>query len=99
MVLATRKRRFPPQSYSGVVVSMEREVAAGAQTRLRQSSYCELRRVRCDFHEGVLTLRGRLPSYYLKQIAQTVVREIDEVDIVVNQVEVTGLAGRLEENP
>ena len=42
----------------------------------------------CDYSEGVLTLRGRLPSYYLKQLAQTYVRRIDGVQAIVNGIEV-----------
>ncbi|HID22779.1 MAG TPA: BON domain-containing protein, partial [Planctomycetaceae bacterium] len=35
--------------------------------RLRKSGYPDLANIRFDFHEGVLVLRGRLPTYYLKQ--------------------------------
>ena len=32
-----------------------------------------LRRVSCDVCQGVVTLSGRVPSFYLKQLAQTIV--------------------------
>jgi hypothetical protein len=39
-------------------------VAQAVEVRLRRSPYFELRSVSCECHEGVLTLQGRLPSYY-----------------------------------
>ncbi|MCU0962110.1 MAG: BON domain-containing protein [Pirellulaceae bacterium] len=57
-----------------------------------RSSYNELRRVTGDFHEGILTLRGRVSSFYLKQVAQTLVQHLEGVERIVNRVEVTGPA-------
>jgi osmotically-inducible protein OsmY len=59
-----------------------------AESRLRNSPYAALRTVSCEFHEGVLVLRGRLPTYYLKQIAQASVVDLDGVAGVANQIEV-----------
>jgi osmotically-inducible protein OsmY len=64
------------------------EIADIAQATLRQSPYCELHEVSCEFSGGVLTLRGRLPNYYLKQLAQVAVAEVPGVIEVHNQVEV-----------
>jgi hypothetical protein len=44
--------------------------------------------VACQYHDGVLTLGGCLPSYYLKQLAQVVVAPIEGVRLVVNEIEV-----------
>jgi osmotically-inducible protein OsmY len=55
---------------------------------MRHSGYQELRGVSCDFHEGVLTLRGRVPSYYLKQVAQSLVFDLDGVQELSNRLEV-----------
>ncbi len=52
------------------------------------SSYGPLRRVRCEYHDGLLTLHGRLPSYYLKQVAQEAVARLDGVSRVENRIEV-----------
>lgn len=38
--------------------------------------------------DHVLTLRGKVPSFYLKQMLQTVVKKIDGVQAVNNRVEV-----------
>ena len=64
------------------------EIADIAQAKLRRSSYFELRGVCCDFSGGVLTLRGRVPSYHLKQLAQADVAEVPGVIEVDNRVEV-----------
>jgi hypothetical protein len=59
-----------------------------AEDRFRHSGYLELRNVSCDFHEGVLTLRGRVPSYHLKQLAQAIVCELEGILELNNQLEV-----------
>jgi hypothetical protein len=64
------------------------EIAEIAEAALRQSSYFELRDVACDFSGGVLTLRGRVPSYHLKQLAQASVADVPGVVEVDNRVEV-----------
>jgi hypothetical protein len=43
-----------------------------AERRLRSHPYLALKNVSCGWLDGVLVLRGCLPSYYLKQIAQEV---------------------------
>jgi len=59
-----------------------------AQSQLRQSAYFALRDIRCACEDGVLTLCGRLPSYYLKQMAQALVTNVEGVSSVVNRIEV-----------
>jgi osmotically-inducible protein OsmY len=59
-----------------------------AHARLRRSGYLALRDLRCEVASGVLHLRGRVPSYYLKQMAQSIVDEVDGVVQVFNFVEV-----------
>ncbi len=44
--------------------------------------------IRIRNEESVLMLEGRLPSYYLKQILQTVLRQLDGVSGIQNDVEV-----------
>ena len=61
---------------------------AVAMARLRQSPYAPLRQLECSFHEGVLTLRGRVPSWYLKQLSQEAMQDIPGVEEVNNRVDV-----------
>jgi osmotically-inducible protein OsmY len=63
-------------------------VAEQAERCLRCNSYLALKNVSCEYCEGVLTLRGCLPTYYLKQMAQTAVAQIEGVRQVVNQIQV-----------
>jgi osmotically-inducible protein OsmY len=59
-----------------------------AEQRLRQSPYFFLKNLRCDFNEGVLTLRGRVPHRQLKQFAESIVSRIEGVEQIVNRVEI-----------
>jgi osmotically-inducible protein OsmY len=49
-------------------------------------------RIECYDHEGVVTLRGRVPSYYLKQVAQELVGRVPGVEVVSNHLEVAAVA-------
>lgn len=60
-----------------------------AEQRLRRSSYPAHRRLRCSFHEGVLTLRGRLPCYYLRQLACVLVSDLEGVEELIDCMEVS----------
>jgi hypothetical protein len=64
------------------------ETRKSAEDRLRHSDYLELRNVSCEFHEGVLTLRGRVHSYHLKQLAQSLLGEMAGILRLNNQLEV-----------
>jgi hypothetical protein len=62
------------------------ETVKTAERLLRQSAYLELRNLKCDFHEGVLTIRGHVPSYFLKQLAQSLLLNIDGLLELNNQL-------------
>jgi len=67
-----------------------------AEARLRANAYLALKNISCEFHEGVLTLRGCLPSYYLKQVAQAAVVGVEGVFRIDNRIEVvSGPGGKL----
>jgi len=68
--------------------AMRNEVADEAERRLRASSYCALYSVSSEFHEGMLVLRGTVPSFYVKQVAQEIVRKVEGVGALVNALEV-----------
>jgi osmotically-inducible protein OsmY len=78
----TLRPRAEPELISG------RDVQASAMARLRESSYREIHQVSCEFHEGVLTLRGCLPTYYLRQIAQNLVGDLEGVVEIDDRLEV-----------
>lgn len=77
----------PKKDSSGRFASYE--VARAAKARLRTMPYPSVRKVSCECDEqGVLFLRGRLGSYYQKQLAQEAVARLPGVTQVVNQTEV-----------
>jgi hypothetical protein len=65
-----------------------------AERCLRRNPYLALKNVCCDWLDGVLVLRGCLPSYYLKQIAQEAVASLDGVGRIDNQIQVVTPAGQ-----
>jgi osmotically-inducible protein OsmY len=69
-------------------ISQINETAETARGRLLASPYLEVRKLHCDHHEGVLVLRGQVPSYYYKQMAQEAVRNIQGVEMILNAVDV-----------
>jgi hypothetical protein len=60
-----------------------------AERSLRSSRYPALKSVSCDYQGGVLVLRGCLPTYYLKQMAQEVVaHQFDKGERLENRIQV-----------
>lgn len=55
---------------------------------MQQSQYRQLGRIVCRVDRGIATLHGRVPSYFLKQLAQEQASRVDDVSRVVNLVEV-----------
>ncbi len=59
-----------------------------AEKILRQSSYDEIRCLKCGFRDGVLTISGQLPRFYLQQVVLTALQRIEGVDRIDNRIEV-----------
>jgi osmotically-inducible protein OsmY len=59
-----------------------------AEKRLHSNPYSALKGVSCDCLDGVLFLRGCLPTYHLKQLAQEVVGGLEGVGRIDNQIRV-----------
>ena len=51
------------------------------------------RNVTWEFRNGVLTLHGSVPTFYLKQMLQTRLRNLPGVDEIDNQVDVVSSVG------
>ncbi len=97
-MLTIRETISAEASRSDGLGSAKCAVKAKAEALLRQTSYAALRHVACSLHDGVLTLRGHVPSYYLKQTAQTLLRSIDGVLKISNEIEVIPVSGRSQES-
>jgi osmotically-inducible protein OsmY len=63
-------------------------VEKAASDRLRDRHFSKSR-VSCKYAAGVLLLRGRLSSYYHKQVAQEAVKGLEGVTAIVNEIEVS----------
>ncbi len=79
--------RALPEANTAVV---QQVIAAKAESRLRDQSHRALKNIRCTCVDGVLTLHGRLPTHYLKQIAQAVAALTEGIEKIDNRIEVIG---------
>jgi osmotically-inducible protein OsmY len=59
-----------------------------AEQCLRGNPYLALKNISCGCRDGVLVLRGCLPTYYLKQVAQVAVADLEGVESIDNQIQV-----------
>jgi osmotically-inducible protein OsmY len=65
-----------------------RVIIESAKGRLRNSPHLSLQRIWCEYDRGELFLRGQVPSFYYKQLAQEAVAGLEGVRQVVNDIEV-----------
>ena len=63
-------------------------IVEAARERLHKQSHLSVQRIWCEFQEGILILRGQVPSFYHKQLAQVAVAGVRGVSQVVNDIEV-----------
>ena len=73
--------------------SVAERVLADAEQRLAGSSHLFLRFINCSYRNGVLRLEGQLPSFYLKQTAQSLLQSIQGVKRVENKIMVVSCSG------
>lgn len=66
----------------------DQHMARQAAQCLSGSAYAPVRCVRCSVKAGVLTLSGRVPSFYLKQVAQSLVLKLGQFEGVINHLDV-----------
>lgn len=64
-------------------------VVAAARDRLRASPHPAIHHVYCSFEQGRLRLRGKLRSFFHKQLAQEAVARLPGVSQVINEIEVS----------
>jgi osmotically-inducible protein OsmY len=66
----------------------ERALLRAVQRALQSSPHPPLRSVQCAWHEGVLILRGNVPTFFCKQLAQTVARSVSGIEAISNGIQV-----------
>jgi osmotically-inducible protein OsmY len=77
-------------------------LAERVERALRANGYPALRTIEVSVEDRRVVLKGRIPSYYVKQMAQAVTLAVSEVQELSNEVEViptaalapTGVEGR-----
>jgi hypothetical protein len=77
------------------VESCGRSIEQQAQALLCQHPHFRGREVNFayEYREDVLIVRGRVPTYYLKQVLQTVLKEVSGVTHIDNRVNVISSDG------
>lgn len=81
-------RNSPPARFSDIHRLTPSLVLHNVTSALQSSTYAQLRNIDCEFREGVLTLRGIVSSFFLKQLAQVTVASIQGVEAISNRLEV-----------
>lgn len=67
------------------------DVVSIASRRLKSCNTSELTRLQCEKLPGQLVIRGRVSSYYLKQLAQELIRSLEGNCQIVNQLDVVNI--------
>jgi len=62
--------------------------ASALQQQLQRSPYWSVRQLICHVDQERIVLRGTVPSYYLKQVAQTLAAKTVGVECVRSDIEV-----------
>ena len=70
------------------IESKDAELCRNVERALAASGYMPLRAVEVRVREGLVQLRGHVPTYYLKQMAQTAVMQRLGVEMLQNDIEV-----------
>jgi osmotically-inducible protein OsmY len=68
--------------------SHDRAIRESVNQVLQQSGYASLRCIQCDVSDGVVELTGNVPSFYVKQLAQTAVLRLEQIRGVKNLLRV-----------
>jgi osmotically-inducible protein OsmY len=63
-------------------------VEQAATSRLQRSAYAALKAVNCQYRRGTLLLKGDVPTYFHKQLAQEAMRALPGVSHIANRISV-----------
>lgn len=74
-------------------MSKRQRVLHAAEMKLDDSSHLFRRTITCHYQDGVLRLDGKVPTFYLKQMAQSLLQDIDGVEKVDNALIVANAYG------
>jgi osmotically-inducible protein OsmY len=66
----------------------DRSIREAVNRVLRETGYVPFRKIQCDVSDGVVELTGNVPSFYVKQLAQTAVLRVEQIRGVKNLLHV-----------
>ena len=88
--LKANRKQLAPASHAVLCAKVDDCI----QRRLADCPYeFYFNRVTWHFEDGRLTLRGYVPTFYMKQILQTILRDMEHVEYLVNDVDVVSTTG------
>ena len=92
--MATAQRTFDLNGQPNQLNRIEIAVSESVHRRLTDCpySYC-FNRVVSTYAFGTLTLEGSVASFYLKQVLQSLLRDMEYVDRIANYVQVVNSTG------
>ena len=68
--------------------STDASIIEAVKKQLREHSHLQLQRLWCEREDEKLILRGQVPSFFYKQLAQEAVMGLEGVSQIVNEIEV-----------
>lgn len=78
----------PPTVDSPRAMTRDERLQNSVISELHASAYRPIQTIECHVHEDLVILSGRVPSFYIKQVAQTVVMKIAGVKSIENRLRV-----------
>jgi hypothetical protein len=89
--MVSASQRHARRDSEGEQSNEDAALEARARLELLSCTYGCVRNVACRLRNGVLTLQGYVPSYFHKQVAQSVLlQRLDRVVPIDNQLRVVG---------
>jgi osmotically-inducible protein OsmY len=83
-----RQLRSEPDHNAPPVTPRLQELHNKIVASLADSGYAALAFIGCDVHHNRVILRGSVPSYHLKQLAQVYAQRVDGIGRIDNQLKV-----------
>ena len=64
---------------------------------LQKNPYVDFSSLKCETKEGCVVLKGVVPSYFEKQMAQESLRSVEGICHILNELEVLGRTVRVDQ--
>ena len=88
MTEATASRQFESMTSRSRRHLDPQTIQAAIQQALHLAGYGELRRVQVECDGESVTISGRVPTYYLKQLAQNIALDVPGIEHIRNELDV-----------